>query len=134
MTATAFPLPQPEIEEFCRRNRIRKLSLFGSILTPRFRPESDIDILVEFEPGARTTLFDIAGMELELTEKLGRKADVRTPGDLSRYFRDQVLATAAVQYPFPRRCVEGALVGIAQGAGTSASRAIIGACEMSVSA
>jgi uncharacterized protein len=98
MTETALALPQAEIEEFCRRNHIRKLSLFGSVLTPRFRPESDIDVLVEFEPGSKTTLFDVAGMELELTEKLGRKVDLRTAGDLSRYFRDQVVSTAAIQY------------------------------------
>ena len=98
MAETALALPQAEIEEFCRRNHIRKLSLFGSVLTPRFRPESDIDVLVEFEPGSKTTLFDVAGMELELTEKLGRKVDLRTAGDLSRYFRDQVVSTAAIQY------------------------------------
>ena len=98
MPETALTLPQAEIEEFCRRNHIRKLSLFGSVLTPRFRPESDIDVLVEFEPGSKTTLFDVAGMELELTEKLGRKVDLRTAGDLSRYFRDHVVATAAIQY------------------------------------
>ncbi len=94
----ALALPQAEIEEFCRRNHIRKLSLFGSVLTPRFRPESDIDVLVEFEPGSKITLFDVAGMEMELTEKLGRKVDLRTAGDLSRYFRDQVVSTAAIQY------------------------------------
>jgi len=98
MTETALALPQAEIEEFCRRNHIRKLSLFGSVLTPRFRPESDIDVLVEFEPGSKITLFDVAGMELELTEKLGRKVDLRTAGDLSRYFREQVVSTAAIQY------------------------------------
>ena len=98
MTETALALPQAEIEGFCRRNHIRKLSLFGSVLTPRFRPESDIDVLVEFEPGSKITLFDVAGMELELTEKLGRKVDLRTAGDLSRYFRDQVVSTAAIQY------------------------------------
>ena len=98
MTETALALPQAEIEEFCRRNHIRKLSLFGSVLTPRHRPESDIDVLVEFEPGSKITLFDVAGMELELTEKLGRKVDLRTAGDLSRYFRDQVVSSAAIQY------------------------------------
>jgi predicted nucleotidyltransferase len=98
MTETALALPQAEIEEFCRRNRIRKLSLFGSVLTPLFRPESDIDVLVEFEPGSKIALFDVAGMELELTERLGRKVDLRTAGDLSRFFRDRVVATAAVQY------------------------------------
>jgi hypothetical protein len=98
MAGTNLPLPQHEIEEFCQRNHIRRLSLFGSVLTPRFGPESDIDILVEFEPGSTPTLFDVAGMELDLTEKLGRKVDLRTAGDLSRYFRDHVVATAALQY------------------------------------
>jgi uncharacterized protein len=101
MDTLPVPLPHEEIEHFCRRHKIRKLSLFGSILTDSFRPESDIDILVEFESGSRITLFDIAGMELELTEKLGRKVDLRTAGDLSRYFRDEVVATAAVQYERP---------------------------------
>jgi hypothetical protein len=95
---TGLTLPQEEIEQFCLRNHIRRLSLFGSILTPRFRPESDIDILVEFDPKRVPTLFDIVGMKLELTEKAGRKVDLRTPGDLSRYFRDGVVATAALQY------------------------------------
>jgi predicted nucleotidyltransferase len=101
VNAPMFAMSREEITEFCGRNHIRKLSLFGSILTERFRPESDIDILVEFEPGSKVTLFDIAGMELELTEKLGRKVDLRTAGDLSRYFRDQVVTTAAVQYERP---------------------------------
>jgi hypothetical protein len=91
-------LSSGEVADFCRRNHIRKLSLFGSILTPRFRPESDIDILVEFEPGSRVSLLDIAGMELELSDRLGRKVDLRTAGDLSRYFRDEVVAGAVVQY------------------------------------
>ena len=86
------------LEKFCERNHIRKLSLFGSILTPRFRPESDIDVLVEFETGASPSYFDLAGMEQELSKALGRRVDLRTPNELSRYFRDQVLASAAVQY------------------------------------
>ncbi len=94
-------MPPEEIAAFCVRNHIRKFSLFGSILTPRFRPDSDVDILLEFEPGKTPSLFDIAGMELELTEKMGRKVDLRTPLELSRYFRDEVLATAAVQYERP---------------------------------
>jgi len=101
MDTLPVTLPHVEIAPFCRRNNIRKLSFFGSILTDRFRPESDVDILVEFEPGSKINLFDIAGMELELTEKLGRKVDLRTAGDLSRYFRDEVVATAAVQYERP---------------------------------
>jgi len=90
MVAPALAMSSEELKEFCRRNHIGKLFLFGSILTPRFRPESDVDILVEFEEGKVPSLFDIAGMELELTEKLNRKVDLRTLGDLSRYFRDEV--------------------------------------------
>jgi len=86
------------VAEFCKRNQIRKLALFGSVLTDRFRPESDIDMLVEFEERARVGLFDLARMEIELTEKLGRKVDLRTPKDLSRYFRDEVVRGAEVQY------------------------------------
>jgi uncharacterized protein len=98
MTVPTLPLSANEIESFCLRHHIRKLSLFGSILTPHFRPDSDIDILIELAPGSKTSLFDMAAIEMELAEKLGRKVDLRTPGDLSRYFRDEVVATAAVQY------------------------------------
>lgn len=86
------------VTEFCKRNHIRKLALFGSVLTERFRPESDVDVLVEFEPGARVGLFDIARMEIELAEKLERKVDLRTPAELSRYFREEVVREAEVQY------------------------------------
>jgi uncharacterized protein len=91
-------IPQDYVREFCERNHIRKLSLFGSVLTERFRPESDVDVLVEFEPGRTPGYFGLAGMEIELSEKLGRKVDLRTPRELSRQFRDEVLAAAAVQY------------------------------------
>ena len=91
-------IDREKVAEFCLRNRIRRLSLFGSVLGDDFGPESDIDILVEFEPDARVGLFDIAGMEIEFSAILGRKADLRTPGDLSRYFRQRVLDTAVVQY------------------------------------
>jgi predicted nucleotidyltransferase len=91
-------IPRAEIKSFCVRNHIRKLSLFGSILTDRFRPESDVDMLVEFEPGGGHSYFDLVGMEQELSATLGRKVDLRTPQELSRYFRDQVLAAAVVQY------------------------------------
>ncbi len=86
------------IEAFCVQNHIRKLSLFGSILTERFRPESDVDILVEFEPGLNPGLFGLMGMKAELSEMVGREVDLRTPGDISRNFRDRVVAEAAVQY------------------------------------
>ena len=98
MAALPIELPREQIEAFCVRHHIRKLSLFGSVLTPRFRPTSDIDVLVEFEPGQGPGYFGFAGMELELSDLLGRKVDLRTPGDISRYFRDEVLASAAVQY------------------------------------
>jgi uncharacterized protein len=90
-----------QLEQFCRRHRIRRLSLFGSVLRNDFRPDSDVDVLVEFEPEAHISLFDMAEMELELGEMLGRKIDLRTPGDLSRYFRDEVTREAEVQYAAP---------------------------------
>jgi hypothetical protein len=91
-------IPKDLIAEFCRRNRIRRLALFGSVLRDDFGPESDVDVLVEFEPGARVGLLRLAGMEIELGEMLGRKVDLNTPGFLSDYYRDQVLAEAEVQY------------------------------------
>jgi predicted nucleotidyltransferase len=83
---------------FCRRNDIRRLSLFGSILRDDFRPDSDIDFLVEFEPGKTPSLMGMAGLEIELSEMLGRRVDLRTPEDLSRYFRKEVLERAVPQY------------------------------------
>lgn len=92
-------LPHSLIEDFCKRHHIRKLAVFGSYLREDFGPESDIDFLVEFDPEHIPTLLDVAGMEMELSELLdGRKVDLRTPQDLSRYFRDQVVAEAMVQY------------------------------------
>jgi len=91
-------IPKDAIAEFCRRNRIRRLSLFGSILRDDFRPDSDVDFLVEFEPGQVPSLFGIAGMENELSELIGRKADLRTAEDLSRYFREKVVNGAELQY------------------------------------
>lgn len=86
-----------KIEEFCRRHYIRRMSVFGSALRHDYHSDSDIDILVEFEPGHVPGLafFD---MEAELSEILGRKVDLNTPGFLSRYFRDEVMRTAEVQY------------------------------------
>ena len=91
-------VPQERIAEFCRRRRIRRLALFGSVLRDDFGPESDVDVLVEFEPGARVGLIRLAGMELELSEILGRKVDMNTARSLSPYFRDRVLAEAETQY------------------------------------
>jgi predicted nucleotidyltransferase len=92
-------LPREEIAEFCKRNRIRKLSLFGSALRENFRQDSDVDLLVEFQTGAAPSFLDLARMERELAGLLGgRKIDLRTPKELSRYFRDEVLSSASVQY------------------------------------
>lgn len=89
---------QQELTAFCRRSHITRLSVFGSALRDDFGPRSDVDVLVEFEPGAVVTLLDMARMEIELSEMIDRQVDLRTPEDLSRYFRDEVLATAVVQY------------------------------------
>ncbi|MHB9132648.1 MAG: nucleotidyltransferase family protein [Armatimonadota bacterium] len=86
------------IADFCRRNHIRKLSFFGSVLRDDFRPDSDVDVLVEFEPQATPGFFKLVDMEEELSSIIGRKVDLRTPGDLSRLFRDDVVAHAEVQY------------------------------------
>jgi predicted nucleotidyltransferase len=86
------------IEAFCRRHHLTKLAFFGSVLTDRFGPDSDIDILFEYHPDHVPTLFDVAAMEAELSEILGRKADMRTARDLSRHFRDEVVRTALIQY------------------------------------
>ena len=84
---------------FCQEHGIKRLAIFGSALREDFGPESDIDVLVEFEPNRIPGLLGIAGMELELSELFtGRKVDLRTPEDLSPYFRQDVLATAEVQY------------------------------------
>lgn len=98
MATMPITVPSELITEFCRRNHIRKLSLFGSVLTPRFRPDSDVDVLVEFEPEHIPSLFDVVRMEREISAVLGRKADLRTPEDISRRFRDEVVASALVQY------------------------------------
>ena len=90
--------PKEEIEEFCKKHYIRKLSLFGSALRDDFTPESDLDILVEFDPSHIPGLIRLAGMEIELTGLLGRKVDMRTAQDLSPYFREDVLSSAKVQY------------------------------------
>jgi predicted nucleotidyltransferase len=91
-------IPVTELVEFCQRHPIRKLSVFGSALRDDFSSNSDVDILVEFEPDARISLFDMVTMEMELTDMVGRKVDFRTPQELSRYFRQKVLDTAEVLY------------------------------------
>ena len=84
--------------EFCETNHIRKLSIFGSAIREQLGPDSDIDLLVEFEEGHTPGLFSIVRMEMELGAVLGRKVDLRTPQDLSQYFRDEVVRSARLQY------------------------------------
>ena len=90
-------IPTDALAGFCARHGIRRLSLFGSILRDDFGPHSDIDVLVEFEPGTRVGL-RFFSIERELSALLGRKVDLNTPGFLSKYFRDEVLGEAVVQY------------------------------------
>ncbi len=99
MKQTTLPidLPQEEIKKFCQRHSICKLSLFGSVLRNDFTRESDVDVLVEFEPG-KTPGLAIITMEDELSNMINRQIDLRTSADLSRYFRDRVLAEAIVIY------------------------------------
>ncbi len=99
MTRAHIEIPEAEIVRVCKRNGISRLALFGSALTDRFRESSDIDVLVEFRPDQRVGFFRLAGIEAELAQVFGgRKIDLRTPMDLSRYFRDEVLRNALVLY------------------------------------
>jgi predicted nucleotidyltransferase len=86
------------INDFCRKHHIERLAFFGSVLRADFNPTSDIDVLVEFEPDHMPGLLGIALMEQELSTLLGRQVDLRTPEDLSRYFRHDVLKEAEIQY------------------------------------
>ena len=83
---------------FARTHGIRRIALFGSALRADFRPDSDIDLLVEFQPGHTPGLLHLAQMELELEDALGRPVELRTPEDLSPYFRDQVTSNARSLY------------------------------------
>jgi hypothetical protein len=91
-------LDKEMLAEFCRRHRIKRLSLFGSVLTDQFNDQSDIDMLVEFEQDARVSLFELGGMTYELTQMIGRQVDLRTPGFLSRHFRQEVVDNAELVY------------------------------------
>ena len=91
-------IDQDRLAAFCRRHHIRRLAFFGSVLRPDFGPDSDVDVLVEFEPAHVPGFFGMARLERELSTLLGRTVDLRTPEDLSRYFRQDVLDQAEVQY------------------------------------
>ncbi len=93
------PVPSRQVEEFCRRNFIRKLSLFGSVRTEQFTAESDIDVLAEFEEGKSPSLFALSNLQRELSLIFnGRRVDLRTPDELSRYFKDDVVREAVPIY------------------------------------
>jgi|SRR6266511_448631 len=99
LARAGIEIPQAEIAAFCRRHHIRKLALFGSVLRSDFRSNSDIDVLVEFDPDHVPGFIRLAGIELELSTLLGgREVDMNTPRCLSSYFRDKVLAEAEVLY------------------------------------
>ena len=93
-------VPREQIATFCRKHHIRKLAFFGSVLREDFAPTSDVDALVEFEPGFTPGL-DFFTMEIELGAILGRKVDLHTRASLSKYFREQALGEAEVQYVAP---------------------------------
>jgi uncharacterized protein len=98
MAHSVFSDPEA-LAAICRRYRINRLSLFGSMLKGTAHPDSDVDLLVEFKPGATPGLLTIAQIEIELSGLLdGRIVDLRTKEDLSRYFRDEVVRTAQLQY------------------------------------
>lgn len=97
MAELQIKVPRKELEAFCKKNHIRKLAFFGSVLREDFGPKSDIDVLVEFEQG-KTPGLAFFSMQNELSEILDRKVDLNTPGFLSKYFREQVMREAEVQY------------------------------------
>ncbi|MGB2820758.1 MAG: nucleotidyltransferase family protein [Phycisphaerae bacterium] len=97
MGRARIDIPKDKIARFCRANHIRRLALFGSVLRDDFSEDSDVDVLVEFEPSHVPGLAFFR-LEMELSELLGRNVDLNTPGFLSDYFRDEVLAEAEVQY------------------------------------
>jgi hypothetical protein len=96
--ATHLAFDRQQLADLARRNHIRRLAFFGSVLRDDFGPDSDVDVLVEFEPEFRIGLLGMAALELELSEILGRKVDLRTAQDLSRYFRNEVVEHAEVLY------------------------------------
>ena len=91
-------IPRQELKTFCHKHHITRMSLFGSALRDELKADSDIDLLVEFDQNHIPGLLDLAGMEIEMSEMIGRKVDLRTSAELSRYFRDDVLKNARVEY------------------------------------
>src|SRR5437868_3279398 len=98
MMLNGVEFDEQKLAQFCRRHGVMRLAIFGSILSDDFAPDSDIDLLVEFKPGERISLFDIGGMIMELREQFGRDVDLQTPNDLSTRFREKVLRSARPLY------------------------------------
>lgn len=94
LSSGRITVPREAVAGFCRKHHIRRLALFGSVLRDDFRPDSDVDVLVEFEPTHVPGFFGLFEMEQQLSEALGRKVDLNTPASLSKYFRARVLAEA----------------------------------------
>ena len=88
------------IAEICRKYGLREFSIFGSVLRDDFRADSDVDVLIEFEPGKTVDFFTFIDMQDELSDLLGYEVDLNTPNFLSRYFRDKVVQNARVLYDF----------------------------------
>ena len=97
MVSIAIAIDPGQLAQLCRRHHIRRLALFGSVLRPDFRSDSDVDVLVEFAPG-RTPGFAFFRIQEELSDLIGRRVELHTPGFLSPYFRDRVRAEAQVLY------------------------------------
>ncbi len=93
-----IPVDREQIADFCRRHHIRTFAVFGSVLREDFRPDSDVDVLIEFEPEHIPGLLRLMSMQLEFSQMIGREADFRTPRDLGVHFRDQVVQEAEVLY------------------------------------
>lgn len=102
MKSVAIDIPTAALERFCRKHRIRRMALFGSVLREDFSSDSDVDVLVDFEPGARVGLIRFAGMENELSELLNRRVDLHTPNSLSAHLREEVLSEAESIYDAAR--------------------------------
>ena len=98
MKPERISLTKEQIAKFCQNNHIRKFAFFGSVLRDDFRPDSDVDVLVDLDYSVPIGLFQMARMERQLSEMIGRKVDLRTPEDLSDYFRDEVISEAEVLY------------------------------------
>ena len=95
---THISIDEQTLSELCKRYHVKRLAFFGSVLRDDFGPDSDVDVLVEFEPGARVGLITLAGMEIDLERLLGRKVEMHTVKGLNPHFRDEVLNLAEVQY------------------------------------